>query len=86
MEARFLASDLSRSPRGRIPVPESRMIRQSPATISTQEVFPPYLTVEWPGLGTEPRVPQQRTNKDRSVSNDPTPEEVRLEKKLDIAM
>ena len=61
MDALFLDSDASCSPRRRIPVPASKMILQSPALTSTQEVFPPYRTVEGPGLGIEPRVPQHRT-------------------------
>ena len=43
-----------------MPVPASKMNRRPSARrTSTQGVLPPYRTVEGPGLGMEPRVPQQ---------------------------
>ena len=50
----------SARPSSRIPVPASRMMSQpSPVRSSTQGVLPPYRTVEGPGVGIEPRVPQK---------------------------
>src|SRR5690349_25122739 len=47
-------------PSSRIPVPASRMMSQpSPVRSSTQGVLPPYRTVEGPGVGIDPRVPQK---------------------------
>src|SRR5437667_10598984 len=48
-------------PSSRIPVPQSRMNRSSPARISTQEVLPPNSAVDRPGTATEPRTPQKVT-------------------------
>ncbi len=52
-------SAASCSPSGRMPVPASR-ISSSPLAVSTemQVVLPPYRTVDGPGTGSEPRVPQ----------------------------
>src|SRR5215217_357958 len=49
------------APISRAPVPQS-MTRQVPASArtSTQEVLPPNRAVRGPGVGTEPRVPQNR--------------------------
>src|SRR2546426_804307 len=50
---------MSRSPRFLIPVPASRMISSSLASLnSTHGVFPPYPTVCFPGVEIDPRVPQ----------------------------
>jgi hypothetical protein len=46
------------SPSARMPVPPSRMTRWSRVRTSTHDVLPPKRAVAWPGLGTEPRVPQ----------------------------
>lgn len=44
-----------------MPVPASKMSCCPPAMTSRHDVLPPYTTVSGPGLGIEPRVPQQRT-------------------------
>src|SRR5574340_525136 len=50
------------TPRGRAPVPQSKMKRWPAAVMaSTQEVFPPKRRVFVPGVAIEPRVPQNRT-------------------------
>jgi len=50
------------SPRPRIPVPASKITRLSSVSrTSTQGVLPPYRTVVRPGVGIEPRVPQNRS-------------------------
>src|SRR3954469_12789553 len=55
-----LAREISERPSSRMPVPASRMMSQpSPVRSSTQGVFPPYRTVEGPGVGMDPRVPQK---------------------------
>ena len=45
-------------PRGRSPLPASRMTRLDPAAMLTHSVLPPYQAVAGPGVGMEPRVPQ----------------------------
>src|ERR1044071_762898 len=46
-------------PSDRMPLPASRMTSLPSAHLtSTQGVFPPYRAVSGPGLGMEPRVPQ----------------------------
>jgi hypothetical protein len=45
-----------------MPVPLSKMKNVSSfVRISTQAVLPPYRTVDGPGVGTDPRVPQNLT-------------------------
>src|SRR4051812_45710508 len=55
-----LPSASKERPSSRMPVPASRMISQpSPVRSSTHGVLPPYRTVEGPGEGMDPRVPQK---------------------------
>ena len=55
------ASCTRRSPSARAPVPQSRTSSVPPSVrTSTHDVFPPYRTVPGPGVGTDPRVPQNR--------------------------
>src|SRR5215831_12674391 len=66
-ESRMLASprpwpnapSISDMPRFRAPVPQSSTSRPPPARSETQEVFPPYRTVDGPGAGIDPRTPQK---------------------------
>src|SRR5262245_34926971 len=56
-------------PRSCAPVPQSSTISppSGPRT-STHDVLPPYRTVEGPGLGSEPRVPQKRIHMSPSAA------------------
>src|SRR5207247_329431 len=54
---------VSASPSGRAPVPQSKMKTcPAPVRTSTHAVLPPKRTVRGPGVGREPRVPQNRTS------------------------
>src|SRR5678809_622922 len=53
-----LNSSIKDRPNGRRPVPASMMIISPPARTSMHEVLPPNSTVLWPGVGMEPRTPQ----------------------------
>src|SRR4029079_8597619 len=54
---------MSRVPRVRMPVPASRMTTlPSPSVSSTQDVLPPYRTVDGPGDAIDPRHPQTRAS------------------------
>jgi hypothetical protein len=57
-DPRFMSS----WPSGRSPLPASR-IRSRPLGLVTltQDVLPPYRAVRGPGVGIDPRVPQNRT-------------------------
>src|SRR5262245_31313768 len=54
----LLNSASNSRPSGRRPVPPSRIMIWPSARTSMQEVLPPYLRVVGPGVGTEPRTPQ----------------------------
>src|SRR4051812_11620893 len=63
----FTPSRSSWSPSGRIPVPASKMMSWFPQRTSTQAVFPPYLNVDGPGVGTVPLVPQNLIEKSVTI-------------------
>ncbi len=56
------ARAISDRPSSRMPVPASSTMSQSSAVRNSRHgVLPPYRTVELPGVGIDPRVPQKRT-------------------------
>src|SRR5688572_7884566 len=56
------ASSHSTTPSARAPVPQSSTSSVPPSVrTSTHEVLPPYRTVSGPGVGIDPRVPQNLT-------------------------
>src|SRR5262245_34933627 len=60
-------------PRGRMPVPPSRMMRCGPHRTSRHDVLPPYLTYSDPGQDSDPRTPQKHTVKAAVVTLLTTP-------------
>jgi hypothetical protein len=56
---------MSARPNSRIPVPASRRTSDPLGVRTSMDgVLPPYRTVADPGVGIEPRVPQNRNRKD----------------------